>query len=111
MDLNEGLRPISYKKNAMEAVVGRAVFHQIGNGGSTPKKSPKMGGACDGLWRKGRASTREASGETDSRRGQWGGWVQYEKGNKPENKGGKIFALCFMGQKVIELDYSTGSVW
>lgn len=71
MDLNERLRPISYKKNALEAVVGRAVFHQIGNGGSTPKKSPKMGGACDGLWRKGRASTREASGETDSRR--WGG--------------------------------------
>lgn len=51
------------------------------------------------------ALTREASGETNSIRG-----VQYEKGNKPENKGGKIFALCFMEQKVIELDCSTGSV-
>lgn len=41
----------------------------------------------------------EVSGEIHSRRR-----VQDEKGNKPETKWDKIFALCFMEQKVIESD-------
>lgn len=44
------------------------VFCSVGSCGSTLRKSPKVGVAGAGLWRKVWALTREISGETHSRR-------------------------------------------